>query len=409
MNPKRLLPHLILLVSLVFTTGGLTQQTASVRSTQSAPLSIPFELVARHIVLKIQVNNSRPLSFIFDTGDKVGVIDIDRARELRLKLERQIRVGGAGAQTLTGATVQDARWSLVGLENFSQAISFAMPLENIAARFGHEIDGIVGSDFIKQFVVEVDYEARLLRLHDKSKFKYSGAGETIPIELNQHDFPTLEAEVTPLGARPIRARFVLDLGSGGALALHSPFVAEHQLLDAKNRTIRAIGVGGAGGRSNGRIGRVAELKIGSFKFTDPTTLFSEDKSGAFATSALAGNIGQRIASRFKLFLDYDNRRIIFEPTKSFPDSFDRANPGFALRAEEKNFTTFRITEVLENSPASEAGLQKNDLIMKVDDKPNTDLNITKLQELFEQAKTYKLTIQRGDQTLQVNLVPRKMV
>jgi C-terminal processing protease CtpA/Prc len=65
--------------------------------------------------------------------------------------------------------------------------------------------------------------------------------------------------------------------------------------------------------------------------------------------------------------------------------------------------------VLENSPASEAGLQKDDLIMKVDDKPNTDLNITKLQELFEQAKTYKLTIQRGDQTLQVNLVPRKMV
>src|SRR4029453_1490088 len=138
MNPKRFLPHLILLISLLFSPGALTQQTAPIKSTDSAPLSIPFELVARHIVLKIQVNNSRPLSFIFDTGDKVGVIDIDRARELGLKLERQIRVGGAGAQTLTGATVQDARWSLLGLENFSQAISFAMPLENIAARFGHE-------------------------------------------------------------------------------------------------------------------------------------------------------------------------------------------------------------------------------------------------------------------------------
>ena len=65
--------------------------------------------------------------------------------------------------------------------------------------------------------------------------------------------------------------------------------------------------------------------------------------------------------------------------------------------------------MLENSPATEAGLQKDDLILKVDDKSNTDLTLTKLQELFEQAKTYKLTIRRGDQTLQVTLAPRKMV
>lgn len=403
MNLKPLL--LVLLLSLTFTTGTRGQQTA----TDIAPVSIPFEFVARHMLVKIKVNNSRPLTFIFDTGDKVGIIDMDRAKELGLKLQGRIRVGGAGADTLAAATVQDAKWSLVGLETFSQPVSIAMPLANIAARFGQGIDGIIGADFIKQFVVEVDYEAGLLRLHDKSKFKYNGSGESIPIQLNQQDYPILEADVTPLSGEPIRARFILDLGSGGALALHSPFVAEHQLLNGNNKTIRAIGVGGTGGQTNGRFGRVAELKIGSFKFSNAATLFSEDKGGAFATTALAGNIGQRIASRFKLFLDYDNRRIIFEPNKSLSDSFDRATPGFALRAEGENFRTFRITEVLENSPASEAGLLKDDLIMQVDDKSNADLTIGKLQELFEHAKSYKLTIRRGDQTLQVNLVPRKMV
>ena len=409
MIPKTFLPQLILLLLLFFTTASFTPQTAPVTSTKPEPVSIPFELVTRHIVVKTKVNNSRPLSFIFDTGDKVGIIDMDRAKELGLKLQGQIRVGGAGAETLPGAMVQDAHWSLVGLDGFSQPVFLAMPLNNISARFGHDIDGIIGSDFIKQFVVEVDYETQQLRLHDKSKFKYSGAGEIIPIQLNQHGYPTVEAEVTPSGGKPIRARFVLDLGSGGALALHSPFVAEHQLLNGNNSTIRAIGVGGAGGQTNGRLGRVAEMKIGGFKFSDVTTLFSEDKSGAFASSALAGNIGHRIASRFKLFLDYDNRRIIFEPTKSFAGTFDRATPGFALRAEDKHFSTFRITDVLENSPAAEAGLQKDDFIMKVDDKIHTDLTITKLQELFEQPKTYKLTIRRGEQTHQVKLVPRKMV
>jgi hypothetical protein len=404
MNPKNFLPLVILLLSLALATG-LSQQTAPVTSRE---VSIPFEMVTRHIVVKVTVDKSRPLSFVFDTGAGRGIIDIDRAKELGLTLHGRIGVGGAGAQTQTGAKVRDARWSFVGLENFSQPISLTFSLANIAARFGHDFDGIIGSEFISQFVVEVDYEARLLKLHDKSKFKYTGAGESIRVQLNEQGHPSIEAEVTPIDSKPIRARFVLDLGSGGALALHSPFVTEHNLLDGKNKTIRAIGVGGAGGQSTGRFGRVAELKIGTFRISNPTTLFSEDKGGAFASSSLAGNIGQRIAGKFKLFLDYDNRRIIFEPTKSFAERFDHVTPGFALRAEDKNFKTFRITDILENAPASEAGLQKDDLIMKVNEKSNSDLTITKLQELFEQPTPYKLTIRRGDETLHVTLVPRRM-
>lgn len=404
MNRKTFLPLSILLLSLALTTG-LSQQPAPA----TTPVSIPFEMVTRHIVVKVTVDKSRPLSFVFDTGAGRGIIDIDRAKELGLNLEGRVKVGGAGSQTQTGAMVQDSRWSVVGLENFSQPIALAIPLRHIAARFGHDFDGIIGSEFIKQFVVEVDYEAQLLKLHDKSKFKYTGPGESIPIQLTQQGHPLLEAEVTPVDSKPVLAKFVLDLGSGGALALHSPFVAEHNLLDGKSKTIRAIGVGGAGGQSFGRFGRVAELKIGSYKMAGPVTLFSEDQAGAFANASMAGNIGQRIAGKFKLFLDYDNRRIIFEPTKRFPEPFDRATPGISMSAEGKDFRTFRIRDVLEDSPGSEAGLQKDDLIMKVDGQSNTELTITKLLDLFEQSKPYKLTIRRGDQTLQVTLVPRKMV
>ena len=403
MNRRTFLPAS--LVVLFILSAGLGQQTAPA----TKPVSIPFEMVTRHIVLKVTVDKSRPLSFVFDTGAGRGIIDIDRAKELGLNLQGRVRVGGAGAQTQTGAMVQDARWSLVGLESFSQPVSLAIPLGHIAARFGNDFDGIIGSEFIKEFVVEVDYENRLLKLHDKSTFKYTGPGESIPIEFNSQGHPHLEAEITPINSRPVRAKFVLDLGSGGALALHSPFVNEHRLLEGKDTTVRAIGVGGAGGQSLGKFGRVAELKIGSFKISSPMTLFSQDKAGAFANSSLAGNIGQRIAGKFKLFLDYANRRIIFEPAKSFSEPFDRAHPGISLRAEAPNFKTFRITDVLENSPGSEAGLQIDDLIMKVDDTSNTDLTITKLQELFEQSKPYRLTIRRREQTLQVTLVPRKLV
>lgn len=378
--------------------------------TASKPIAtIPFKLVTRHIVVQVTVNNSRPLSFVFDTGDKVGIIDIERAKEIGLNLQGQVRVGGAGAGTLTGSYVREARWKLKGLENFSQPVTMAIPLGRMAARFGHDFDGIIGSDFIKEFVVEVDYQASVLKLHHREKFVYAGNGETIPLKLDQHGYPNIEAEITPRNGQPIKGRFILDLGSGGALALHSPVVKEHGLLESHENTIRVIGAGGAGGQVTGRLGRLAEIKIGKFKIAGPTTLFSQDTSGAFANPALAGNIGQRIAGKFKVFLDYGREQIILEPTASLNAPFDHANSGVAFTTEGENYSTLKVFDVLENSPAAEAGLLKDDVLVKVDDQSAAEIGITRLAEMFEQARTYRLTIRRGDKTSEVKLSPRKLI
>ena len=408
MKRKSLLALVLVFLSLA-SAASRTIQTPSKPVATTAAVSIPFELVARHIVVQVRINNSRPLSFVFDTGDKVGIVDSGVAKELGLNLQGQVRVGGAGSNTLAGSFVQGANWTIPGLEGFSQRIVMALPLGSLAAKFGHDFDGIIGSEFIRQFVVEVDYEKRVIRLHDKDKFSYSGSGEAIPVELDGQGHPLLQAEVTPTGGSAIKGKFVLDLGSGAALALYSPFVSEHRLLGSGLKTIKSIGAGGAGGRTTGQIGRVAELKIGKFKIVSLITLFSEDKSGAFASSVLAGNIGQQIAGKFIVFLDYNRERIIFEPAATFNAPFDRAYGGFALSAEDKAYTTFRITEVLENSPASEVGLQTNDLIIRVDDKPASELTLTRLNEMFERPVIYKLTIQRGEKTLQVTLTPRRLI
>jgi hypothetical protein len=374
-----------------------------------APVEIPFDLVTRHIVVKVSVNASRPLSFVFDTGDQVGIIDLQRAKELKLKLGHEVKAGGAGSGHLVGAMVENGSWTLNGLEGFSQPLMLALPFANLSARFGHDFDGIIGSMFIKQFVVEVDYQARKLKLYPRDKFNYSGPGETVAIRFNGQGYPLVDASVTPQGGEPIKGRFVIDLGSGGALALHSPFVNSHKLLGSGLKTIKAIGSGGAGGQTFGQIGRVAELSIGSFKIAAPTALFSEDKGGAFANSELAGNIGQQIMSKFRIFLDYGRERIILEPNQTFADPFDRASPGLALLAEDQNYRTFRVTEVLENSPASEAGFQTDDVIIKIDDHPETELTMTKVNELFEKPIPRNVTIRRGEQTLKVTLTPRKLI
>ncbi len=406
---RRALFSLIVLCLLLPTGASRTIQSTSKVAVPSPVATIPFELANRHIILKAQVDNSRPLSFVLDTGDQFSIINLDRAKELGLKLQGEVRVGGAGSSVSTGAYVRDSLFTLPGFPGFSQPLTLALPIGKMARRLGQDFDGILGSEFIKQFVLELDYQARVIKLHDREKFTYSGPGESIPIKLNSAGHPIIEAEVAPIGSTPATGKFVLDIGSGGALVLYSPFVAARNLLGPNLKTIKAIGVGGAGGEVNARIGRVTELKIGRFRINSPLTLFAEDKAGAFADPALVGNIGQQIVGKFRLFLDYGHNRIIFEPNDSFAESFDRAFGGLALVAEGKDYRTFRISDVLENSPGTEAGLQKDDIITAIDGKPAADLSLTKVLELFERPVTYKLTVQRGDQTLQATLTPRKLV
>ena len=365
--------------------------------------------LTRHIVLKVKVNDSRPLSFIFDTGDKFAIIDLDRAVELGLALQGTVRMGGAGQETPTGAFVRGATFSIPGLPEFSQPVSLALPVGKMSARFGQDFDGIIGADFISQFVVEVDYQARLLKLHDKNKFSYSGSGEIVPLKLNRGGHPIIEAEVTPADGEPLKEKFVMDLGAGGALALHSPFVTERRLLNQNLKTIKALGLGGAGGQVKGQLGRVSSLKIGSFTIQNPITLFSEDKGGAFASSESAGNIGAQIMSKFRIFLDYEKGRMILEPNSTFPAPFDRAYSGLTLQAEGNDYRIFRVTDILENSPASVLGLQPSDIIGAIDGRPASEFTLTKINELFELPVPHKLTVRRGDQTLNVTLIPKRLI
>lgn len=406
---RRTLLSLVIFGLLLPAAAPRTIQSNSKGTVPSSAVTIPFELVNRHIVLKVQVDKSRPLSFVLDTGDQFAIINLDRAKELGLKLEGEIHMGGAGSAVSTGAFVRNSSFTIPGFLGFSQPLTLALPIGRMAPRFGQDFDGIIGSEFIKQFVLELDYQARVIKLYDKDKFNYSGPGESIPITLNSGGHPIIEGEVTPIGSAPVNGKFVLDVGSGGALALYSPFVAGHNLLGANLPTIKAIGVGGAGGEVTARIGRVSELKIGRFRISQPITLFAEDKQGAFASPALVGNIGQQIAGKFRLFLDYSHQRIVFEPNDSFNESFDRAFGGLAVVAEGKDYRTFRIADVLENSPGTEAGLQKDDIITAIDGKAAADLSLTKVLELFEHPVAYRLTVRRGGQTLQVTLTPRKLV
>src|SRR5262245_62392066 len=166
---KRLIP-VPLLVACLLASGALAPVLTQ-RSAAASAVSIPFDPEARHVIVQVTVNKSRPLSFILDSGANVAIIRTEVANELGLKLEGTVNVGGAGSGQQTGSFVRQATWSLVGLPGFSQPVSLALPLPELPISMGRPVDGIIGGEFIKEFVVELDYQARVLKLHDRASFR----------------------------------------------------------------------------------------------------------------------------------------------------------------------------------------------------------------------------------------------
>jgi predicted aspartyl protease len=406
---KRTSLPVFLLLTLIAVPACAGRPATSTATPAKAVITMPFELVSRHILLKATVNG-HPLWFCLDTGDKDALIDIDRARELGLTLGDPIQLRGASA-AVSGAFIKGTSYSLDGLAGFSQPVEIALPLKNLAAAAGHDIDGVIGKDFIERFVVEVDYEAKVLRLHDRDKFVYRGNGESVPVRFNMSGHPVFEAEVTGVGGAAVKVDFVLDIGSSTALQINSAFAAEHGMPGRDVKTIRLMGAAGAGGAVTGRIGRVASFRLARFVIDRPVTLFTDATgmtAGMHGGREEAGTIGQRLASKFRIFLDYSHGRIIFEPAAQIHEPFDGIFTGMAV-CTLNDYHTFRVTDVLENSPASTAGVTIGDVIVGVDGHPVGELTLTRLNEILVQTTSHKLRVSRGEQTLELTLTPRPLV
>ena len=205
---------------------------------------IPFELVGKHIYVRVRVNGSPPLWFLLDTGATASYLDTGQAIALGIKPHDAI--ADHIMLRLPGVDLQMPRMRL-------------MPI-TFRAYDGHEVSGLLGYDFLKHFVVTIDYAARSLSLRAPGGRDDGIRGERLQLTLLEDDsggrVPLVSARITQAGRPPITGRFILDTGARMVLILNTPFVAAHAMLEAEPRTI-TVNVGG------GAMVRDLKLPIGA--------------------------------------------------------------------------------------------------------------------------------------------------
>lgn len=296
----------------------------------NSALNIPLKILNNHVYLQISVNNSKPLWFMLDTGAR-NIINRRHAQALGLKLDPGGQTSGVGegtvdyffaenvSYTFPGVTIAREKFSVLSLENVEECLkTLVVDLQGkVTSRAqaaqgdeGQSIDGVLGDEFFRLFVVEIDYAAKSINLFDPKSYRYQGKGERIPLEVRlKHIF--MRAPISASGHSPIDGLFMIDSGSAVALILNSPFVERNRLLPPANQTT-PFSICGIGGESQTQIGKLEEIRLGNIKLEGPITMFSQAANGALANPELSGTIGNAILRRFRVVFDYSRRLMILD-------------------------------------------------------------------------------------------------
>ncbi len=369
---------------------------------------IPFTMEANHIVFNVSVNGRPPMGFILDTGADQNVINSTRLEEFGLKTYAQTTTTGGG-NSADYAYVAGVTLTLPGVELHNQHVS-AIDQTGLERALGVKFGGILGYDFISRFVMEIDYQKRLITLHDAKNWKYSGTGVTVPVVFD-NGIPHANGSIGVPTKPEIPAYFVVDFGAAETATLTSAFVTSNDLarLAQTNATVnRPAGMENQFFAQNNVRGHLQRLTIGSLTVNNVPVNMSVNTKGAYASTNFSGTVGESIYSRYHCYLDYPGYRIILEATpeasKAFPE---RETYGLTFLASGADLHTYTVAAVRAGSPAEADGFQKGDLLSSEDGKRASEFTLRELRESLNSAgQHHAFEVQRSGVPRMINVEVR---
>jgi membrane-associated protease RseP (regulator of RpoE activity) len=259
---------------------------------------------------------------------------------------------------------------------------------------GQRVYGNIGREILKHFIVEFDYEKKMITFYDPAKFHYAGKGQHFP--------SPMRGQIVAPGGDPIPSEFSVASGTGGTIVT-APLVKENHLMVRVSQTVPSPSHGIGNGVSDDVVGRITQLRLGTYTVAQPLVALSQDAEGSLAHDAFV-NMGGNILSRFTVTIDYIHHEVILEPNAHFAEPFAADASGLVVEAHGADFRTFTVQGIVAGSPADKAGIKTNDIITEIDGDTASKYALWELQNLLKNSGTERsLTIKRDGKTFTVRI------
>jgi len=260
----------------------------------SARSGDPDEICFRYqdglIWLKAEVpGKNESLNFLLDSGAGVSVLDLGRARALGMRVGKPELMQGVNGRAV--AYRVDDFQAVSGGITLPKSV-LAINLQTISKCCHQHIDGILGIDFFRGRIVQIDFAARRVRML-RHGLDLANC-EILPIKMCNGAF-CVPVRVAGNPAEWMR----LDTGCDASL--------EWVVSGPRKRLIEGTSIGLS---HSSRKYVKAAVQIGKQHFTIPAAIHAEP-----IFSGEGGLLGNGLLSKFRLTIDEPGERVIFEETR----------------------------------------------------------------------------------------------
>lgn len=398
--------------------------------TEANKISVPFKLINNLVFVPIKVNGIE-LNFLLDTGVVETILfSLEDKKEIRFFNAEKILLKGLGSQeAVEGLKSTNNVLEISSLKDRNHMLYIVLdPDFNLSSHIGIPVNGIIGYQFFRNNLVEIDYRKRRVVVYKdtaKNRAKMSKKFSAIPITIEKAK-PYLKSSVYQNNL-DVPVKLLVDIGNSDAVWL---FQDRSKLIKVPEKNFDDFLGRGFSGDVEGKRGRIEKFQMGDFVFSKPVVAFPDSISIRNVTMVpdRMGSVGGEIMKRFTVVFDYREKQLYLKKNSDYQAPFSYNKSGVEIqhnglqwvqetvRMETVPLSTkynesggvsiktdfkykfqlkpiYGIANVRKNSPAAKAGLQKGDIIIKVNNNIPYKYSLQEINSLFKSVEDKWITIE----------------
>jgi hypothetical protein len=226
---------------------------------------------------------------------------------------------------------------------------------------GKHVDGVLGQDILREFLVTLNYSAGLVSFRFRSSVT---RGHVIRLRKVDHYYLVqLTLEDAPI-------YFLLDTGTNLTV------LSDHawKILLARKKIVPALdGVRSTASPSTSKLICIHRLVIGGTSYSDfPVRVAPFVHDGFFATPDVDGILGSDFLERFIVTLDLANDLLYLSGDPAFKANPDRFHT-IGIQFAKDTTGAFVVAAVWTPTPASAAGMRIGDALLSINGLPTNGM------------------------------------